>query len=338
ADRDAVSPRLARSPRRRARADAGRRRTPRAHGGRLDMAAAETLEGTLERFVYRDAAGPFVVARVKSGGDVVSVVGHLAGVDVGQDLRLHGAWETDRKYGKQFRFSSYQTVTPATLEGIERYLGSGFVPGVGNELAKRIVAHFGHETLEVIRSAPERLVEVDGIGRVRAERIAAKWQEQRGVEDVMIFLQGHGVSPAFAWRIFKKYGSAAIALVQENPYRLALEIWGIGFKSADAIARRLGLAKTSPERAEARVLHRLGELTEEGHVHAPEHELLAACERALEVGVDILGPALARLVLAGRLVRENLGDRGDCLSLRAMWEAEVRAAEGLRKLLGAPRA
>jgi exodeoxyribonuclease V alpha subunit len=302
------------------------------------MAGADTLEGTLERIVYRDPGSPFVVARMNAGGELVAVVGQLAGVEPGATVRLHGAWEQDRKWGKQFRFSSYQTMTPATLEGIERYLGSGFIPGLGPELAKRIVERFGHATLEVIRDAPQRLVEVDGIGKVRAERITAKWQEQRGVEDVMIFLQGHGVSPAFAWRIFKKYGTAAIALVRENPYRLALEVWGIGFKSADAIAQRLGIAKESPARAEAGVLHVLGELTEEGHVHAPAHELMAACERALEVGADVLEPAVARLIGAGRLVREDLGDRGECLSLQWMHEAEVRAAEGLKKLLGAPRA
>ena len=298
----------------------------------------ETLEGTLERIVYRDAASPFVVARLRSGGTVVAIVGNLAGIDTGREVRLHGTWENDRKWGKQFRFSSYHTLTPATLEGIEKYLGSGFIQGLGPELAKRIVNHFGHETLEVIGAAPQRLVEVDGIGRIRAERIAAKWQEQRGVEDVMIFLQGHGVSPAFAWRIFKKYGSAAIALVQENPYRLALEVWGIGFKSADAIARRLGIEKTSPARAEAGILHVMGELTEDGHVHAPRHELLRVAEQALEVGVDILEPALERLALGERIVEELLGDRGECLYLRPLWEAEVRAADGVRRLLGTPRA
>jgi exodeoxyribonuclease V alpha subunit len=300
--------------------------------------AADTLEGTLERFVYRDAQSPFVVARVNAGGETVAAVGHLAGVELGQVVRFHGAWETDRKWGKQFRFSTYQTLTPATLEGIERYLGSGSIPGLGPELAKRIVAHFGHQTLEVIRDAPQKLVEVDGIGRVRAERIAAKWQEQRGVEDVMIFLQGHGVSPAFAARIFKKYGSAAIALVRENPYRLATEVWGIGFKSADAIAQRLGIARTSPARAEAGVLHVLDELTEEGHVHAPEHELLRAAEQTLEVGVEILTPAIDRLVDSGALVREALGDRGDCLSARRMWAAEVAAAEALASLVATTRA
>jgi exodeoxyribonuclease V alpha subunit len=301
--------------------------------------AEETLEGTLERFVYRDAGSPFVVARLSpaGGGDVVSIVGTLGGVEIGTSLRLHGSWETDRRYGRQFRIRSYQAITPATLAGIERYLGSGMIQGLGPELAKRIVARFGERTLEIIHDHPERLTEVEGIGKVRAERIRAKWQEQREVEDVMVFLQGHGVSPAFAWRIYKRYGAAAVALVRENPYRLALEVWGIGFKSADALAQRLGIEPTSPARAEAGLLHVLGELTEDGHVHAPEHELLKAAGEALSLGEDLLAPAVERLVAAGRFVRETLGDRGECLSLRALWEAETRAADGLRRLLGAAR-
>jgi exodeoxyribonuclease V alpha subunit len=301
--------------------------------------AEETLEGTLERFVFRDAATPFVVARIKTaGGEVVTAVGSLGSLDIGTTLRLHGAWQVDRRYGHQFRIATFQTQTPATLSGIERYLGSGMIPGLGPELAKRIVARFGLETLEIIHKDPARLTEVEGIGKVRAERIRGKWQEQREVQDVMVFLQGHGVSPAFAWRIYKKYGAQAIAIVSENPYRLALDVWGIGFKSADAIARRLGIEPTSPARAEAGVLHVLGELTEEGHVHAPEAELLRAAGETLGVGEEILGPAIERLLAAGRLVREPLGDRGDCLSLRLMWEAETAAAAALRRLLGERRA
>ncbi len=300
--------------------------------------AEETLEGTLERFVYRDASRPFVIARLKPAhGDIVSIVGTLGGVDIGATLRLHGTWENDKRYGRQFRFTSYQTLTPATLAGIERYLGSGMIEGLGPELAKRIVARFGMETLEIITKDPRRLTEVDGIGKVRAERIRAKWQEQRAVEDVMVFLQGHGVSPAFAWRIFKKYGADAISLVRENPYRLALDVWGIGFKSADAIAQRLGIERTSPARAEAGLLHVLGELTDEGNVHVPEHELLGAAAETLGVGEDILDPAIERLVGAGRFVREELGDRGDCLYLRLLWLAETEAAAALRRLLSLGR-
>src|SRR5262249_24135160 len=202
---------------------------------------------------------------------VVSIVGNLAGVSAGVALRLHGRWENDKKYGPQFRVMSYQTLTPDTVAGIEKYLGSGLVPGLGPELARRIVARFGQDTLEIISKTPTRLTEVDGIGRVRAERIQKAWHDQHDVQDVMVFLQGHGVSPACASRIYKKYGAQAIPIVRANPYRLALDIWGIGFRSADALAQRLGLDRHAPARAEAGLVHVLGELTEDGNCHVPQH-------------------------------------------------------------------
>jgi exodeoxyribonuclease V alpha subunit len=300
----------------------------------------DTLEGTLERFVYRASGSPFAVARLRpADGEVATVVGSLAALAIGAPVRLHGRWEQDRKHGRQFRAASYQTLEPTTLAGIERYLGSGAVPGIGGELAKRIVARFGLDTLEVIHRHPERLVEVEGIGPVRAQRIRGKWQEMREVEDVMVFLAGHGVSPRFAERIYKRYGAATIALVRENPYRLALEVWGIGFRSADAVAEKLGIARDAPARAEAGLLHVLGELTAEGNVHVPEHELIHRAEQMLEVGAEILEPAADRLAASRHVVREALGDRGPCLSLRALWEAEVRAAQGLARLAaGGPAA
>ncbi len=298
-----------------------------------------TVEGTLERIVFRAAGSPFVVARMRTTGaapEMIAIVGELGNLDVGIALRLHGHWENDKKYGRQYRFESFQTITPETKAGIERYLGSGMVPGLGIELARRIVARFGHETLEIIHNTPERLTEVEGIGKVRAARIRDKWLEQREIQDVMVFLHGHGVSTAFAWRIYKKYGAQSCAIVRENPYRLALEVWGIGFRSADAIARKLGIERTSPARAEAGMLHVLGELHDEGHVHAPEHSLLAEAEKTLEVGVDILAPAIDRLALAGRVMREELGDRGTCVAVRALYEAEKHAAEGLARILHGP--
>jgi exodeoxyribonuclease V alpha subunit len=299
----------------------------------------ETLEGTLERFVFRSPSSTWVVARLARAdkpGDLVTIVGNLAGLEIGIGVRLHGKWQTDKKYGEQFRVETYQTLTPSTLLGIEKYLSSGFLPGVGPETAKRIVAKFGLDTLDVLAQAPERLREVGGIGPAKIEKIRAKWQEQRELQDVMVFLQGHGVSPAFAWRIYKRYGAQTIPLVRENPYRLALDVWGIGFRSADQLAQRLGIGRESPARAEAGLLHVLGEMVEEGHVHAPEHELLAQAEKALEIAPEILGPAIDRLTEARRFVREDLGDRGVCLSLTALWEAETRIAGSLVRLLEHP--
>ncbi len=298
----------------------------------------ETLEGTLERVVFQNTETQWTVARLQvSRGvriqSVVTVVGSLLGIKEGAELRLHGHWIVDKKYGEQFQVESYQTLTPSTIAGIEKYLGSGMVPGIGPELARRIVGKFGMRTLEIISSDPSRLTEVDGIGRVRAQRIRGEWLAQREVQDVMVFLQGHGVSTAYAVRIYKKYGAAALGIVRENPYRLAIDVWGIGFKTADMVARNLGIGKDSPARAEAGVLHVLGELVDDGHVHAPEHAVLAEAEKLLEVGEDIIRPACDRLVAAQRLVREDLGDRGDCLSLRAMYEAETACAAGVARLL-----
>ena len=301
---------------------------------------SETLEGALERVVFQNSETQWTVARLRVSRGVriqslVTVVGNLLGVKEGAELRLHGHWIVDKKYGEQFQVGSYQTITPSTITGIEKYLGSGLVPGIGPELAKRIVQKFGMRTLEIIASDPTRLTEVDGIGRVRAERIRGEWTAQREIQDVLVFLQGHGVSTAYAVRIYKKYGAAALGIVRENPYRLAIDVWGIGFKTADLVARNLGIEKTSPARAEAGVLHVLGELVDDGHVHAPEHAVLAEAEKLLEVDEDIIRPAFDRLVAAGRLVREELGDRGDCLSLRAMYEAETACAAGVLRLLGA---
>jgi exodeoxyribonuclease V alpha subunit len=298
--------------------------------------ATETLEGTLERIIFQNSESQWTVARLRLGdGALKTVVGNLLGVAEGAELRVHGRWIVDKKYGEQFQAASYQTLTPSTVAGIEKYLGSGLVPGIGPELARRIVDRFGLGTLEVIANQPSRLTEVEGIGRVRAERIRGEWLTQRELQDVMVFLQGHGVSSAYAVRIYKRYGAAALGIVRENPYRLALDVWGIGFKMADRVAQRLGIGQDSPARAEAGVLHVLGELVEDGHVHAPEHALLKAAEALLEVGPAIIQPAVDRLVAAQRLVREELGDRGDCLSLRAMWEREVALAEGLAAVAAA---
>ena len=300
----------------------------------------ETLEGTLEQIVFQSPESHFTVARVRvaARAELVTAVGGLAGVAEGTDLRLSGRWVTDRKFGAQFKVESYRTVTPATVAGIERYLGSGVIPGIGPELARRLVARFGTETLEIVGRDPARLTEVDGIGRARAERIRERWQEQRALEDVMVFLQGHGVSPAFANRIWRRYGTDAIGIVRSNPYRLALDIAGIGFRSADAIARSLGVLATAPARAEAGLLHVLGELADDGHMHAPTPSLLAAARETLAVGDEILEPAVLRLVGAGRLVAETLGDRGECVSLAPLHAAEARAALLLGRLAGTAHA
>ncbi|MEM9491097.1 MAG: helix-hairpin-helix domain-containing protein, partial [Myxococcota bacterium] len=195
----------------------------------------DTVSGALERVVFSSEASHWTVARLRrddGSDDLVTVVGALLyGLGEGTPLRLGGTWQEHPKYGRQLRVETYQVQAPETLLGVERYLASG-VPGVGAELAKRLVAHFGLDALDIIRTAPHRLIEVDGIGKARAEKIAAAWHDERERQDIMVFLHGYGVSAALAQRIFKRYGQDTMALIRENPYRLALDIWGIGFKTA----------------------------------------------------------------------------------------------------------
>ncbi len=294
------------------------------------------LTGRIEGIRSRNPESGWTVAVVEGPSGKATAVGVMFGVHEGDEVRLTGRWENHQKFGTQFRVESCEIAAPATARGIETYLSGGRFPGIGPETAKRIVARFGVRSLTVIQETPERLIEVEGIGRVRAERLRDGIREFREIQEVMVFLHGHGVSPAFAARIHKRYGAGTIAAVRENPYRLALEVWGIGFKTADAVARSLGFEKTSPARAEAGLLHVLHELVEEGHVHAPEHELLRATEKTLEVGADILEPALGRLAGAGLVIREELGDRGTCISRRDLWEAENAVAEAIARLLATP--
>src|SRR5687767_21141 len=230
-----------------------------------------SLDGTIERIVFHATDTSFTVARlVTAGHEQVTIVGPLFDVKEGMPLHLSGQWVQDKKYGKQFKVATYRLSTPATLKGIEKFLGSSSFKGIGPELAKRLVKQFGMATLEVIEKTPERLTEVPGIGTGRAKAIAEVYATQRHVEDVMVFLRGHNVTEAQAGRIVKKYGNQAVNVVRANPYRLAHEVHGIGFRTADAIAQSLGLARDAPERLEAGLLHALENASEDGHVHSPD--------------------------------------------------------------------
>ncbi len=303
-----------------------------------------TLEGILERVTYVNEENAWSVVRLAVPGkkDLVTVVGNLLGVQPGENLRLRGSWTQDRKYGEQFKADGYVTVQPATLVGIEKYLGSGMVRGLGKVMAKRIVAHFGLSTLEVIEQGPERLREVEGIGPVRSERVAKAWVEQKQIKDVMIFLQSHGVSTTFAIKIYKHYQDRSIAVVKENPYRLAIDIFGIGFKTADKIAGQLGISPSSPERAQAGVLHVLGELSNEGHVFYPRPKLIEAAAALLEIDPAIIEQAVNALAEAGLVVVTPIldgpgqGPDGVALYLSSLHRAESGAAELGRGLLRSP--
>jgi exodeoxyribonuclease V alpha subunit len=296
----------------------------------------------LERVTYVNEETAWCVVKLAVAGrrELVTVVGNLLGVQPGESLRLQGRWAMDRKYGEQFRADSYVNVKPATLVGIERYLGSGLIRGVGRVTARRLVERFGLETLSVIDEAPDRLREVDGIGPVRSERIARAWVEQRQIQDVMVFLQSHGVSTTHAVRIYKHYRERAIAVVKENPYRLAIDIFGIGFRTADKIAAELGVSPSSPERAQAAVLHVLGELSSEGHVFYPRHALVEAAVALLQVDAAIVQGAVDALDREGQIVVaprlgagvERAEDRA--VYLRSLHTAESGVAADVRALLG----
>ncbi len=241
----------------------------------------ESLQGVVERLTYHAEESGYTVARLKAPRtrELITIVGNFANIQAGQTLQMQGIWREHPKYGPQFQVSQYQEAKPATITGIERYLGSGLIKGVGPVTAKRIVNHFGLDTLTIIENHIERLVEVPGIAKKRVQMIQETWQEQKAIKEVMIFLQGHGVSTTYAVKIFKQYGNDAIARVSENPYRLATDVYGIGFVIADAIARNLGVHPNSEFRYRAGIRHVLSEASEEGHCFLPQSELV---ERTVE--------------------------------------------------------
>lgn len=306
------------------------------------------VDGTLSRIVFENPEAQWAVARVQVEHETparpvaeavreITAVGALTGMAPGTLLRLRGTWEQHPKYGRRLRLTSLpQLRTPTTLKGMVSYIGSGVIPGIGPELARRIVERFGIETLDVIQATPERLQEVSGIGAARAEKIADTWKAQRDLHEVMSFLHGYGISAGYASRIYRRYGSRTLSVVRENPYRLAIDIWGIGFKTADTIARNLGIERTAPARIEAGLIHVLGKLAEDGHVHAPEAVLLEQAAEVLEVDPALLPEALDRLDASNLIVREPLGDRGACVSLKSLWEHEHEAAVMFAALVDTP--
>ena len=312
-----------------------------ARGGASRAGEDETLLGTVERVVYSGGDGSFTVARLKleRDGEVITVVGSLVGVPAGASLRLIGRFETTARFGAQFRIEHYTEVAPATLEGLRRYLGSGLIKGIGPELASRIVDRFGIETLEILDRDPTRIGEVAGIGQSRARAVRDAWSAQRQVREVMVFLQGYGVSPAFAARIYKRYGAASIARVRENPYRLAFDIWGIGFLSADKLAAALGVARDAPARLEAGVRHVLDDESGDGHVFVPRARLCQKAAALLEQPAEEVAAAIDRLARAGEVaidasVVEEPGDPAIYETL--LYRAETALAAGLARLLDAP--
>lgn len=266
--------------------------------------------------------------KVKGYDNLVTLTGSLLDVPVGSVLLVDGDWRVDPRYGQQFVAQSWTEVMPATLYGIEKYLGSGLVKGIGPAYARAIVSRFGLETIDVIESDIERLLEVPRLGKKRMEKIRESWEKQKDIKEVMVFLQGHGVSTAFAAKIYRKYEKESIAKVKENPYQLADDIWGIGFKTADGIASKMGYEKNDPRRCRSGILYTLNELAEEGHVYAEPEQLVEAAVKLLEAEEAPVRQALATMMEAKDVIADN-----DVIYLPPFYYAENGSAKRLQSLL-----
>ena len=299
-----------------------------------DQAPPERLAGAIERVTFHSEQSGFCVLRVNVKGqrDLVTVIGSAASVTPGEFIEAQGHWVNDRQHGLQYRAERLQVVPPATLAGIEKYLGSGMVKGIGPHFARKLVRAFGAAVFAVIETTPERLEELEGIGPKRRERVVSAWAEQQVIREIMVFLQSHGVGTSRAVRIYKTYGEAAILKVTENPYRLALDIWGIGFKTADTIAQHLGIPHDALIRAQAGVRHVLQVWSEQGHCAAPPAKLVAMAVSLLAIPEPLIEQAIALERAADNLVLDQ-----ELLYLTPLQRAELGCAQHLQRLLrGAP--
>ena len=295
--------------------------------------AQEVLAGLVERVTYHNAENGFCVLRAKARGhrDVVTVVGHAASIAAGEWITASGEWTNDRTHGQQFKARFLRTSPPTSAEGIEKYLSSGMIRGVGPVYAKKLVRAFSEKVFDVIEATPDRLREVDGIGPLRAASILAAWAEQKAVREIMVFLHSHGVGTARAVRIFKTYGSDAIQVMTENPYRLARDIRGIGFKTADAIAMKLGIEKIAMVRVRAGISYALTEAMDEGHCGLPTEVLTPLAEKLLEVPQELIRTALDLELQEGTVVADRVGET-PCVFLSGLYRAERTIAERLIRL------
>ena len=262
----------------------------------------------VERITYQNPENGYSVLKcaVKNYNDLVTVVGNLVDVNVGSVLLIDGNWKVDAKYGRQFLAESWEETMPATVFGIEKYLGSGLIKGVGPKFAKKIVQQFGTDTLEIIETDVKRLLEVPGIGKKRVDKIAESWERQKEIKNVMLFLQDHGVSTAFAAKIYRQYGNESIQKVRENPFRLADDIWGIGFKTADSIAMKLGIGKEAFIRLRSGIMYTLSELADEGHVYAEREQLIRKASELLEAEDTSIIMTMDQMLKDEELIREKI--------------------------------
>ncbi len=301
--------------------------------GMREAEELERIDGVLERIVYESPDTGFFVGRLRDdkAGAEVTCVGNVMAVSPGETVRVWGRWVDDKRFGRQLRIERYETLLPNTVQGIEKYLGSGLIEGIGPVYAKRLVEAFGVETLRVIGEEPKRLRSVPGIGKKRAKQICEAWAAQQGQRSLMLFLQGHGISPSLAVKIQKHYGESTAAVLREDPYKLAQDIAGVAFKTADRIAANLGIEKDHPKRIEAGALYALEQAGSDGHVFLPETDLIAAARALLGVAPEHIAPALTALACTRQIVRED-----ERIFLRNMYMAETECAQLLQGLLRTP--
>jgi len=297
----------------------------------------EQICGHIERLTFHNSENGYTVAQLKQKGqqDLICVVGTMPGIQPGETVRCFGHWKNHLVHGRQFEVDHFHVEVPADIVGIQKYLGSGLIKGIGPKYSGRIVERFGADTLAIIEASPEKLLEIPGLGAKRLEKIKSCWQEQRSIRDVMVFLQTYGVSPVFAQKIFKTYRDQSIATVKENPYSLARDIFGIGFKTADALAQKMGIARDSPQRLDAGIEYVLSQLSNEGHVCYPVDEFLLEAEKILEVLSGLLEERLSVLGDEGRLeLRELLqeGKKKAFVWLKPLFNAEMGIARELMRL------
>lgn len=307
------------------------------------LAFMDTLSGSVERITFYNPENGYTVLRLKpdsnlgqrlvnktalNSAGLATVVGNLPEVSPGEHLRLQGQWDNHPKHGPQFKAEICEQSLPSTLAGIEGYLGSGMIKGIGPKLAERIVARFKEETFDVIESTPEHLLEVSGIGEDRTQRIVKAWEEQKQIKEIMVFLHGHGVSTNLAVKIYKTYGDSALEIVQKNPYQLERDIYGVGFKTADKIARALGLPADHPSRIEAGIVFALNETINDGHVYAPKEQLTQRAVELLAVPPELIPPALERLAQDDRIRFELIPVNSQTKKVRSQTVSESQAASG----------
>jgi exodeoxyribonuclease V alpha subunit len=304
------------------------------------------LSGQIEKITFTNEENGYTIARIKIDGrpDLVTVVGHLMSPTPGEMLNMRGEWVTHPKFGEQFKVTEYKTAIPATIFGIQKYLGSGLIKGLGPVIACRIVKQFGEKTLDVIENDIEKLSMVEGIGKKRIAMIQNAWAEQKEIRDVMLFLQSHGVGSGYATKIFKQYGNRSVAIVNENPYRLAMDIFGIGFVTADSIAEKLGFPKDSPKRIEAGILYVLHQLSDDGHVFYPYESLVKKSRETLDVERDAIVKGIGNLAMNKQIVLEDLNESIDDFKennkgvyLTKYYLCETGIAARLKTLSAAPR-